>query len=93
MADRLRRASCGLMHRSKGPTLFDHPVRAAEGMGRTIVGQSRVVSQFEFCPRPVSDLAKFASVNGFVDAKGDQNERGCHEHPARMKAARPPKVT
>ena len=34
-----------------------------------------------------------ASATGFVDTEGDQNERGCHEHPARMKAARPPKVS
>jgi hypothetical protein len=32
------RASCGLMYLSKAPTLFDHPVQAAEGMDRTIAG-------------------------------------------------------
>ena len=30
---------------------------------------------------------------GFGQTEGDQNERGCHEHPARMKAARPPEVS
>jgi hypothetical protein len=33
-------------------------------------------------------IAKDASVAGFVDTQGDQDERNCHEHPARMKAER-----
>src|SRR5262249_17376553 len=41
---------------------------------------------------PIADLAKVASANGFVDTEGDQNERHCHEHPARMRAACYPKV-
>src|SRR5262245_42466943 len=49
--------------------------------------------QMPFCFRPNSDLPKVASANGFVDTEGDQNERDCHEHPARMRAARYPKVS
>src|SRR5262249_26688243 len=36
--------------------------------------------------------AEGASANGFVDTEGDQNERDCHKHPPRMRAARYPKV-
>jgi hypothetical protein len=33
-----------------------------------------------------------ASAAEFADTEDDQNERGCHEHPARMATARRPKV-
>ena len=45
-----------------------------------------------FCSRPTPDLTKLGSAAGFVDTEDDQNERGCHKHPARMATARRPKV-
>lgn len=42
--------------------------------------------------RAVSKLAEVASTAEFVEAEHDQNERNCVEHPARMAAARRPKV-
>jgi len=40
-----------------------------------------------------SDVSRAcASAAGFAETEGDQNERGGHQHPARMAPARPPKI-
>ena len=82
----------------------DERLRYEEKEVRGIVGQvERLHPQEEMRPEERSrdrepakvlpDLAKVASATGFVDTEGDQNERDCHEYPARMKAACSPKVS
>src|SRR6187200_1831907 len=68
VSDRLRTfstesASCGLMHRSKAPTLFDHLVQAAEGMDQTIAGDGTCIigSNAVTVPAPVRILASGVS--------------------------------
>jgi hypothetical protein len=54
-----RLAITGLMHRSKGPKLFDHPVCAAEGMDRTIAGDGRCSNRLE-CRNVFPPRCKFS---------------------------------